>query len=188
MTQQTADFDHSTDWGMRINSNRSPSSAERYHYAFRCGRCLRRASVRGKSTVITDVPAYANSAPTRCWRWMVARNTNGVLSGDYYQALCDSSAGTRFAAACGEPHFARDAGLEADCDPTQRKLRRMFPRLDTVPVLRNVRLGKNTLLINYAKTDEGIVLDTGLTSGSEECSVGNSPCIQACGPKCRRLS
>jgi hypothetical protein len=41
----------------------------------------------------------------------------------------------------------------------------------------NVRLGKNTLLINYTKTDEGIVLETGLTSGMEECTVEFRPAI-----------
>jgi hypothetical protein len=43
--------------------------------------------------------------------------------------------------------------------------------------IQNVRLGKNTVLLNYQKTNEGIVLETGLTSRSEECMVEFRPAI-----------
>jgi len=43
--------------------------------------------------------------------------------------------------------------------------------------IQNVRLGKNAVLLNYKKTDEGIVLETGLSSGTEECTVEFRPAI-----------
>ncbi len=40
-----------------------------------------------------------------------------------------------------------------------------------------MRLGKNTVSLNYRRTDEGIELETSLTSGSEECTVEFRPAI-----------
>jgi hypothetical protein len=68
-------------------------------------------------------------------------------------------------------------GLETDALHHRVRLAPHIPADWTRFSVRNVRVGKNTLLMNYSKTAEGIVLETGLTSGSEECTVEFRPAI-----------
>src|SRR6266478_4712657 len=130
MIRQLADFDHQTDWGMRIISNRSPLfSGGGYHYG--------------------SVWPLFTSSPHQIWS----------------------------AAMVVSPILRGMLGLETDAIHRSVKLAPHIPADWTRFGVENVRLGKNTLLINYTKTDGGIVLETGLTSGSEECIVEFRPAI-----------
>ena len=101
-----------------------------------------------------------------------------VLSGDYYQPLSTSSPHQIWSAAMVvSPILHGMLGLETDAIHHTVKLAPHIPADWTRFSVENVRLGKNTLLINYTKTDEGIVLETGLTLGSEECTVEFRPAI-----------
>jgi len=101
-----------------------------------------------------------------------------VLSGDYYQPLSTSSPHQIWSAAMVVSPILRGMlGLETDAIHRSVKLTPHLPADWDRFSIENVRVGKNTLLINYSKTDEGIVLETGLTSGSEECTVEFRPAI-----------
>jgi hypothetical protein len=101
-----------------------------------------------------------------------------VLSGDYYQPLSTSSPHQIWSAAMVVSPILRGMlGLETDAIQHRVKLAPHVPADWTRFSVENLRLGKNTLLINYTKTEEGIVLETGLTSGSEECTVEFRPAI-----------
>jgi hypothetical protein len=101
-----------------------------------------------------------------------------VLSGDYYQPLSTSSPHQIWSAAMVVSPILRGMlGLETDAIHHSVKLAPHLPADWDRFSIENVRVGKNTLLINYSKTDEGIVLETGLTSGSEECTVEFRPAI-----------
>ena len=179
MIQQLADFDHQTDWGMRINSNRSPVfSGGGYHYGSVWPLFTGWASV-AEYRYHQTFPAYAN---LRANALLALDGSLGhvteVLSGDYYQPLSTSSPHQIWSAAMVVSPILRGMlGLEADAIQRRVKLAPHVPADWTRFSVENVRLGKNTLLINYAKTDEGIVLETGLTSGSEECRVEFRPAI-----------
>jgi hypothetical protein len=68
-------------------------------------------------------------------------------------------------------------GLETDAIHRSVKLTPHVPADWTQFSIENVRLGKNTLLFHYNKTEGEIVLETGLTSGNEECTVEFRPAI-----------
>ncbi len=179
MIQQLADFDLQTDWGMRIISNRSPVfSGGGYHYGSVWPLFTGWASV-AEYRYHQTFPAYAN---LRANALLALDGSLGhvteVLSGDYYQPLSTSSPHQIWSAAMVvNPILHGMLGLETDAIHHTVKLAPHIPADWTRFSVENVRLGKNTLLINYAKTDEGIVLETGLTSGSEECTVEFRPAI-----------
>jgi hypothetical protein len=101
-----------------------------------------------------------------------------VLSGDYYQPLSTSSPHQIWSAAMVvSPVLRGMLGLETDAIQRSVRLTPHLPADWARFSIDNVRLGKNTVLLNYKKTDEGIVLETGLTSGTEECTVEFSPAI-----------
>src|SRR5712664_3562414 len=92
MITQLADFDHQTDWGMRIISNRSPKfSGGGYHYGSVWPLFTGWASV-GEYRYHRPQPAYAN---LRANALLALDGSLGhvteVLSGDYYQPLSTSS-------------------------------------------------------------------------------------------------
>ena len=101
-----------------------------------------------------------------------------VLSGAYYQSLSTSSPHQIWSAAMVVSPILRGMlGLETDAIHHRVRLTPHVPADWTRFSVQNVRVGKNTLSVNYSKTDEGITLETGLTSGSEECSVEFRPAI-----------
>ena len=179
MIQQLADFDHQTDWGMRIVSNRSPVfSGGGYHYGSVWPLFTGWASV-AEYRYHQTFPAYAN---LRANALLALDGSLGhvteVLSGDYYQPLSTSSPHQIWSAAMVvSPILHGMLGLETDAIHHTVKLAPHIPADWTRFSVENVRLGKNTLLINYTKTDEGIVLETGVTSGSEECTFEFRPAI-----------
>jgi glycogen debranching enzyme len=179
MIQQLADFDHQTDWGMRIISNRSPVfSGGGYHYGSVWPLFTGWASV-AEYRYHQTFPAYTN---LRANALLALDGSLGhvteVLSGDYYQPLSTSSPHQIWSAAMVVSPILRGMlGLETDAIHRSLKLAPHIPADWTRFSVDNVQLGKNTLLINYAMTGEGIVLETGLTSGSEECTVEFRPAI-----------
>jgi glycogen debranching enzyme len=179
MIQQLADFDHQTDWGMRIISNRSPLfSGGGYHYGSVWPLFTGWASV-AEYRYHQTFPAYAN---LRANALLALDGSLGhvteVLSGDYYQPLSTSSPHQIWSAAMVVSPILRGMlGLETDAIHRSVKLAPHIPADWTRFSVQNVRVGKTILGMNYSKTDEGIVLETGLTSGSEECTVEFRPAI-----------
>jgi len=179
MIQQLADVDHETDWGMRIISNRSPLfRGGGYHYGSVWPLFTGWASV-AEYRYHQTFPAYAN---LRANALLALDGSLGhvteVLSGDYYQPLSTSSPHQIWSAAMVVSPILRGMlGLEIDAIHHSVKLAPHVPADWTRFSVQNVRVGKNTLLMNYSKTEEGIVLETGLTSGSEECTLEFRPAI-----------
>src|SRR5216684_3690439 len=179
MITQLAGFDHQTDWGMRIISSRSPKfSGGVYHYGSVWPLFTGWASV-GEYRYHRSQPAYAN---LRANALLALDGSLGhvteVLSGDYYQPLSTSSPHQIWSAAMVVSPILRGMlGLEVDAIHRSVKLAPHLPADWDRFSIENVRVGKNTLLFNYVKRDEGIVLETGLTSGSDECTVEFRPAI-----------
>jgi glycogen debranching enzyme len=179
MIQQLADFDHQTDWGMRIISNRSPLfSGGGYHYGSVWPLFTGWASV-GEYRYHQTFPAYAN---LRANALLALDGSLGhvteVLSGDYYQPLSTSSPHQIWSAAMVVSPILRGMlGLETDALHNSVRLTPHIPADWPRLSIGNVRLGKNTVILNYKKTDEEIVLETGLTSGDEECTVEFRPAV-----------
>jgi glycogen debranching enzyme len=179
MIQQLGDFDQQTDWGMRIISNRSPLfSGGGYHYGSVWPLFTGWASV-AEYRYHQTFPAYAN---LRANALLAMDGSLGhvteVLSGDYYQPLSTSSPHQIWSAAMVvSPVLRGMLGLETDAIQRSVRLTPHVPADWTRFSVQNVRLGKNTVQLNYKKTDEGIVLETGLTSGTEECTVEFRPAV-----------
>ena len=179
MIQQLADMDHETDWGMRIISNRSPLfSGGGYHYGSVWPLFTGWASV-AEYRYHQTFAAYAN---LRANALLALDGSLGhvteVLSGDYYQPLSTSSPHQIWSAAMVVSPILRGMlGLETDAIHHSVKLAPHVPADWTRFRVQNVRVGTSTLLFNYEKRDEGIVLQTGLTSGNEECTVEFRPAI-----------
>jgi glycogen debranching enzyme len=179
MIQQLADIDHQTDWGMRIISNRSPLfSGGGYHYGSVWPLFTGWASV-AQYRYHQTFPAYAN---LRANALLALDGSLGhvteVLSGDNYQPLSTSSPHQIWSAAMVvSPVLRGMLGLQTDAIHRTVRLTPHVPADWARFSIGNVRLGKNTVLLNYKKTDEGIVLETGLTSGSEECTIEFRPAI-----------
>src|SRR6266849_4859733 len=179
MITQLADFDHQTDWGMRIISEHSPKfSGGGYHFGS-VWPLFTGWAAAGEYRYHRSFPAYANF---RANALLALDGSLGhateVLSGDYYQPISTSSPHQIWSAAMVvSPVLRGMLGLETDAIHRSVRLAPHVPADWTRFGVENVRLGKNTLLINYTKTDGGIVLETGLTSGSEECIVEFRPAI-----------
>ncbi len=179
MITQLADFDHETDWGMRIISNRSPLfSGGGYHYGSVWPLFTGWASV-AEYRYHQTFPAYGN---LRANALLALDGSLGhvteVLSGDYYQPLATSSPHQIWSAAMVVSPILRGMlGLEVDAIHHSVKLTPHIPADWDRFSIENVRVGKNTLGMNYSKTEEGIMLETGLTSGSEECTFEFRPAI-----------
>jgi glycogen debranching enzyme len=179
MIQQLADMDHETDWGMRIISNHSPLfSGGGYHYGSVWPLFTGWASV-AEYRYHQTFPAYANLHANALLALDGSLgHVTEVLSGDYYQPLSTSSPHQIWSAAMVVSPILRGMlGLETDAIHHTVKLAPHIPADWERFSVENVRLGKDTLLMNYSRTDEGIVLETGLTSGSEECTFEFRPAI-----------
>src|SRR6266550_8071992 len=173
MLNQLAGSEHQTDWGMRIISSQDPKyNPGGYHFGSVWPLFTGWASV-GEYRYHRALPAYSNlRANALLGLDGSLGHVTEVLSGDYYQPISTSSPHQIWSAAMVVSPILRGMlGLETDAMHHTVKLAPHIPADWTRFSVENVRLGKNTLLINYAKTDEGIVLETGLTSGSEECTV-----------------
>ena len=187
MIGQLADFDQQTDWGMRIISNRSPLfSGGGYHYGSVWPLFTGWASV-AEYRYHQTFPAYTN---LRANALLALDGSLGhvteVLSGDYYQPLSTSSPHQIWSAAMVVSPILRGMlGLEVDAIHHSVKLAPHVPADWTRFSIENVRVGKDTLLLNYKKEEGiddlkipgGIVLEVGRTSGGEECTIEFRPAI-----------
>jgi glycogen debranching enzyme len=187
MITQLADFDHQTDWGMRIISEHSPKfSGGGYHYGSVWPLFTGWAAV-GEYRYHRAQPAYAN---LRANALLALDGSPGhvteVLSGDYYQPLSTSSPHQIWSAAMVVSPLLRGMlGLFADAKSQQMTFGPHLPADWTRFSIENLRLGNNTLLLNYKKEEAiakgggGIVLEVGRTSGSDECIIEFRPAISS---------
>lgn len=179
MITQLADLDHQTDWGMRIISQHSAKfSGGGYHYGSVWPLFTGWASV-GEYRYHREFPAYEN---LRANALLALDGSLGhvteVLSGDSYQPLSTSSPHQIWSAAMVVSPILRGMlGLETDAIHHSVRLTPHVPADWISFSVQNAPIGKNRLLMNYRKTEEGIVLEAGLTSGSEECTVEFRPSI-----------
>ncbi len=178
ITQLTG-LDHQTDWGMRIISDRSPKfSAGGYHYGSVWPPFTGWAAV-GEYRYHRAASAYAN---LRANALLALDGSLGhvteVLSGSYYQSLSTSSPHQIWSAAMVVSPLLRGMfGLEADALHHHLRFAPHTPADWTRFSLENVRVGSNTLLLNYKKGEEGISLEASLSTGSEECAIEFRPAI-----------
>lgn len=179
MITQLADADQQTDWGMRIISARSAKfSGGGYHYGSVWPLFTGWASV-GEYRYHREFPAYAN---LRANALLALDGSLGhvteVLSGDYYQPLSTSSPHQIWSAAMVVSPLLRGMfGLNADALSKTLTFAPHVPADWTSFSLENVRLGNNTVSLNYTKAEEGIFLEAGRTTGSEDGTLEFRPAI-----------
>jgi hypothetical protein len=189
MIQQLADFDHQTDWGMRIISSRSPLfSGGGYHYGSVWPLFTGWASV-GEYRYHQTHPAYAN---LRANALLALDGSLGhvteVLSGDYYQPLSTSSPHQIWSAAMViNPLLRGMFGLSADANARTLTFEPHVSGDWPWFSIENLRLGGNALSLRYEKEmlgvdstfPGGIALEVVRTSGNEECNIEFRPAISA---------
>jgi len=179
MITQLADADQQTDWGMRIISARSAKfSGGGYHYGSVWPLFTGWAAV-GEYRYHREFPAYEN---LRANALLALDGSLGhvteVLSGDYYQPLSTSSPHQIWSAAMVvSPVLRGMLGLSADAQSKTLTFAPHVPAGWTSFSVENVRVGSNTLSLNYTKAEDGTYLELGRTSGSEECIVEFRPAI-----------
>ena len=179
MISQLAGLDHQTDWGMHIISEHSPKfSGGGYHYGSVWPLFTGWASV-GEYRYHREFSAYQN---LRANALLALDGSLGhvteVLSGDYYQPLSTSSPHQIWSAAMViSPILRGMLGLETDAMHRRVRFAPHVPADWDRFSLENVRIGANTLGMNYRKTKEGIMLEGGMTSGNEECTVEFRPAV-----------
>src|SRR5467141_4800255 len=178
MIQQLADFDHQTDWGMRINSNRSPVfSGGGYHYGSVWPLFTGWASV-AEYRYHQTFPAYANlRANARLALDGSLGHVTEVLSGDYYQPLSTSSPHQIWSAAMVVSPLLRGMfGLHADAANHALTFAPHVPADWTAYAIRGVAVGPNTLDLGYKKTADAITLEIG-RKGSADCTMDFEPAV-----------
>src|SRR2546426_3183461 len=178
MIQQLADFDHQTDWGMRIISNRSPLfSGGGYHYGSVWPLFTGWASV-AEYRYHQTFPAYAN---LRANALLALDGSLGhvteVLSGDYYQPLSTSSPHQIWSAAMVVSPLLRGMfGLHADAANRTLTFAPHAPADWTAYSVRGVAVGADTLDLSYKKTAEAITLEIS-RKGSADCTMDFEPAV-----------
>jgi glycogen debranching enzyme len=179
MITQLADFDHQTDWGMRIISNYSPKfSGGGYHYGSVWPLFTGWASV-GEYRYHRPQPAYAN---LRANALLALDGSLGhvteVLSGDYYQPLSTSSPHQIWSAAMVVSPLLRGMfGLSTDAKAATLTFAPHLPADWNSLGIDNLRVGENKLELNFTKTAEGIFLEAGRTAGTGESIIEFRPSI-----------
>src|SRR6266404_4593645 len=179
MIQQLADFDHQTDWGMRIISNRSPLfSGGGYHYGSVWPLFTGWASV-GEYRYHQTHPAYAN---LRANALLALDGSLGhvteVLSGDYYQPLSTSSPHQIWSAAMVVSPILRGMfGLSTDAKAATLTFAPHLPADWNSLGINSLRVGENKLRLNFTKTLEGISLEVLRTAGAGESIIEFRPSI-----------
>ncbi len=188
MITQLAGADHQTDWGMRIISGRSPRfSGGGYHYGSVWPLFTGWASV-GEYRYHRPQPAYANLRANALLALDGALgHVTEVLSGDYYQPLSTSSPHQIWSAAMVVSPLLRGMfGLSTDASARTLTFAPHPPADWTRFSIENLRVGNNTLLLNYTKEEGvaddlklpgGIILEAGRLTGTEECTVEFRPAI-----------
>jgi glycogen debranching enzyme len=178
MITQLADFDHQTDWGMRIISEHSAKfSGGGYHYGSVWPLFTGWAAV-GEYRYHRTQPAYAN---LRANALLALDGSPGhvteVLSGDYYQPLSTSSPHQIWSAAMVVSPLLRGTfGLSTDAGTRTLTFAPHLPAGWIQFTIRNLRLGNARIDLIYTKSPESISLDVAC-SGDANCAVEFRPSI-----------
>src|SRR6266852_988902 len=178
MIQQLADFDHQTDWGMRIISNRSPLfSGGGYHYGSVWPLFPGWASV-AEYRYHQTFPAYAN---LRANALLALDGSLGhvteVLSGDHYQPLSTSSPHQIWSAAMVVSPLLRGMfGLAIDAKTGSVTFAPHAPAGWTRFTIRNVRAGAAQMDLTYSKDAGAITLEVNCAEGAV-CPVQFEPSL-----------
>lgn len=171
---------HQSDWGMRIIGNDAAKySAGGYHFGAVWPLFTGWASV-GEYRYHRAAPAYANLRANALLALDGAiGHTTEVLSGDYYASLSTSSPHQIWSAAMVVSSVLRGMmGLSVNAQERKLTIEPHVPANWNRFSIENVHIGTDTLLFNYSKFEnEVIVLETGLTAGSEQCTVEFRPAI-----------
>jgi glycogen debranching enzyme len=178
MITQLADFEHQTDWGMRIISDRSTKfSGGGYHYGSVWPLFTGWASV-GEYRYHRASPAYAN---LRANALLALDGSLGhvteVLSGDYYQPLSTSSPHQIWSAAMVISPLLRGMfGLSADARSGTLTFAPHVPADWTSFTIRNVSAGSARMDLVYSKTADAITLQVNCADGAA-CHVEFEPAL-----------
>jgi GH15 family glucan-1,4-alpha-glucosidase len=175
MITQLADFDHQTDWGMRIISDRSPKfSGGGYHYGSVWPLFTGWASV-AEYRYHRAFPAYAN---LRANSLLALDGSLGhvteVLSGDYYQPLSTSSPHQIWSAAMVVSPLLRGMlGLSTDAKRGTVIFTPHVPADWNSFSIKGIRVGTNRADFTYSKTPEAITLQ--VNCSDDTCPVDFEP-------------
>ncbi len=179
MITQLAGHEHMTDWGMRILSNKSAVySGAGYHFGSVWPLFTGWAAM-GEYRYHREQPAYAN---LRANALLALDGSPGhvteVLSGDYYQSLSTASPHQIWSAAMViSPVLRGMLGLQIDATTHTVVMRSHVPADWNYFSLTGVRVGGTTLLMNYTRREEGLVLEVGRTEGKDDCIFEYRPAI-----------
>jgi glycogen debranching enzyme len=178
MIMQLADFDHQTDWGMRILSDRSTKfSGGGYHYGSVWPLFTGWASV-GEYRYHRAWPAYAN---LRANALLALDGSLGhvteVLSGDYYQPLSTSSPHQIWSAAMVVSPLLRGMfGLSADASSGTLTFAPHVPADWTSFTIQDASGGSAHMDLVYSKTADAITLQVNCTAGAA-CPIEFEPAL-----------
>ncbi len=178
MITQLADFDHQTDWGMRIISDRSAKySGGGYHYGSVWPLFTGWASV-AEYRYHREFPAYAN---LRANSLLALDGSLGhvteVLSGDYYQPLSTSSPHQIWSAAMVVSPLLRGMmGLSTDARSGTVIFAPHVPADWVSFSIRNVRAGMTRMNLRYTNSVDSILLEVECLS-STPCNVTFKPAL-----------
>ncbi len=178
MIQQLADFEHQTDWGMRIISEHSPRfSGGGYHYGSVWPLFTGWASV-AEYRYHQPFPAYEN---LRANALLALDGSLGhlteVLSGDYYQPLSTSSPHQIWSAAMVVSPLLRGMfGLSTDAKSGTLTFAPHAPAGWTRFTIRNVRAGTAQMDLTYSKDAGVITLEVNCADGAV-CPVEFEPSL-----------
>jgi len=177
MITQLADFDHQTDWGMRILSDRAAKfSGGGYHYGSVWPLFTGWASV-AEYRYHRAFPAYAN---LRANSLLALDGSLGhvteVLSGDYYQPLSTSSPHQIWSAAMVvSPVLRGMLGLSTDAQSGTVTFAPHVPVNWNSFSIQGVHAGTNSTDFTYSKTEDAITLQVNCASGT--CPVDFEPAV-----------
>ncbi|MDP9159850.1 MAG: hypothetical protein M3O09_06420 [Acidobacteriota bacterium] len=173
-----ADFDHQTDWGMRIISSGNPLyDPGGYHFGAVWPLFTGWASV-GEYRYHRPLPAYAN---LRSNALLALDGSLGhvteVLSGDYYQPLSTSSPQQIWSAAMViSPMLRGMFGLEVDEVSHRLKFSPHVPADWKTFEIDNVQVGNVVLNLKYRRVGGSITLDVA-RSGAGDCTMEFAPSV-----------
>jgi glycogen debranching enzyme len=179
MIDELAKPAHQTDWGMRIIANDSAKySAGGYHFGAVWPLFTGWASV-GEYRYHRAAPAYANLRANALLALDGALgHTTEVLSGDYYSSLSTSSPHQIWSAAMiVNPILRGLLGLQTDALQKTLTFTPHIPAEWTSLRIENIHINDDVLLLNYTRSDDGILIEAGLTSGSSPISVEFHPSL-----------
>jgi glycogen debranching enzyme len=175
---QLADYDHQTNWGMRIISSNDPRyNPGGYHFGAVWPLFTGWAAV-GEYRYHRPLPGYAN---LRANALQVSDGSLGhvteVLSGDYYQQLSTSSPHQIWSAAMVvSPMLRGMLGLEQNAAAHALSFSPHVPADWTSFRVRNLRVADCVLSLEYHKTVQGITLEIQNPAASK-CELEFSPAL-----------